>query len=292
LPATLDCVVDAALTSEAVAAAVTPRVGATIVIVTRAHVARCPALSRIASDTWIATLGDGTVAATPDASPLRDPRWARVRSYLTADALALASTGDDARVVAAAQVRPLAAWLAIDAADVVATARDVRAWIARQRTTGLAAFATRLTVKTRGSQVLVQAAKLEPAELALVATDLLRALDAPAPSLPPTIACPAATAEIVRCTGGTRVVVRSLATSLRKLVAVETVPVVSGGDLIGIRLAEDPELLLRRGDILLGLDGHRITSAAHLMELARHLHGSATLAVRRDGTDIAFELRE
>jgi hypothetical protein len=292
LPATLDCVVDAALTSEAVAVAVTPRVGATIVVITRAHVARCPALSRIANDTFVATLGAGTVAARPAASPLHDPRWARARSYLTDDPVALAIAGDDVRVVAVAQPRPLAGWLAIDAGDGAAVDRDVRAWIARQRTSGLQAFASRLTVQTRGSQVLVQAAKLESSELALITTDLLRVLDAPARSSPPTIACPANSAEIVRCTDGTHVVVRSLATSLRKLVTVKTEPVVAGGDLVGIRLTEDPELLLRRGDILLGLDGHRIASAAHLAELARYVQERTTLAVRRDGTDLRFELSE
>src|SRR6185369_10255421 len=47
LPRNLDCVVDTALTSEVVAVSVAPGTGATIVILSRAHVARCPALSRI-----------------------------------------------------------------------------------------------------------------------------------------------------------------------------------------------------------------------------------------------------
>jgi hypothetical protein len=105
-------------------------------------------------------------------------------------------------------------------------------------------------------------------------------------------ACPPSGTDVVRCTDNTRVVVRSLATTLRKLVAVDTKPVIAGGDVIGIRLSEDAEVLLRRNDIILGLDGHRITSAAQLHELARYARERTALAIRRDGNDVIIDLSE
>jgi hypothetical protein len=292
MPRSLDCVLDAALTSEAVAVAVEPRVGTTIVIVTRAHVARCTALSRIASDTFVATVGAGAVADARGASPLSDPRWSRAKKYLLEDPIAIAVQREGVRVLAVAQPKPIDAWLAIDAADVSVIELVVRGWIARQHSTALKSFASKLTVESRGSQVLVHGAKLDVDELALVATDLLRALSAPPESTTAAFACPPIGGDIVRCTDGTRLVVRSLAATLRKVVEVEALPVIAGGDVVGIRLTEDAEVLLRRGDIILGLDGHRITSAAQLHELARYVHERTSLAVRRDGADIIIELTE
>lgn len=293
MPRNLDCVLDSALTSEAVAISVSPRVGTTIVIVTRAHVAGCAALSRIASDTFVATVGAGAVADTPEASALASSRWARARSYLLRDPLAIALELDGMRALAVAQSKPLAAWLAIDATDLGRVERAVRGWIDRKRTTALRVLADNLAVQTRGSQLLVDAARLELDQLALLAADLARTLDAPAtaPSVA-TFACPPVGGDIVRCTDGTQLVVRSLSTTLRKVVAVDTQPVVAGADVIGIRLTEDAETLLRRGDVILGLDGHRITSSAQLHDLARYAHERATLAVRRDGTDVILELAE
>jgi hypothetical protein len=291
IPKQLDCVLDAALTSEATAISVDPGVGATIVIVTRAHVARCAPLSRIATDMFAATIGAGRVADTPAASPLEDPRWSRARAYLIRDPIAIAIERDGQRMLAVAQPKPLAAWLTIDAAELAPIERVVRTWIDRQRSTGLARVGEALTVKTRGSQLLVQADKLRADDLALVATDVLRALETAPPVPVASFACPALGNGIVRCSGN-QVVVANLATALRKLVEVETQPVVAGGDILGIRLSEDAEVLLRRGDVITGLDGHRITSASQLHELARYVATRATLAVRRDGGDLVIELTE
>lgn len=293
MPRTLDCVLDAAMTSEAVAVAVAPGVGTTVVIITRAHVARCTPLSRIASDTFVATVGAGGVAETPAASPLGDARWARARKYLVEDPVAFAVSQEDMRALAVAQPKPLDAWLTIDAADIAAVERVVRAWIDGQRTTTLQPFVDKLVLETRGSQLLVRSRGLDANELAPVAADLLRRLEAPTPRpAASAFTCPTHDRDVVRCTGGTRLVVRSLAGALRKLVVAEATPVVAGGDVIGIRLSEDAELLLQRDDIILGLDGHRITSAAQLHDLARHVDGQATLAVRRDGVDTVIELSQ
>src|SRR5262245_10850279 len=131
-PAQLGCVIDTVLTSEVVAVGVAPGSGATIVIVTRAHVAHCPALSRIAGDMYVATVGGGTVAQDAGASVLGEPRWARLRSYLVNDPIAIAFERADQRVLAVAQPKPLDGWVSIDAADVAASERAVRAWIDRQ----------------------------------------------------------------------------------------------------------------------------------------------------------------
>jgi hypothetical protein len=292
LPSALECVLDAALTSEAAALAVAPRTGTTIVLVTRAHVARCPALSRIAPDTFVATLGAGAPAARPEDSPRADPRWARALPYLEHDPLVVAIDTGELRAIASAQPRPLDAWLTIDAVDIASAERAVRTWIDRERSTALRPFADNLKLTTRGSQLLVDTTNLRADELALAAVDLLRALEAPPPRTAAAFTCPPPGASIVRCTDGTRFVVHSLAATLRKLVEVGSEPVVVGGDVVGIRLSEDPEVLLRRGDVILGLDGHRITSAAQLHDLAGTVHDRSVLAVRRDGRDVILELSE
>ena len=292
LPTGMECVVDAALTAEAAALAVTPDIGTTVVIETRATVTRRPALSRIAPDLFVATLGAATPAMRREDSPRGDPRWARARPYLERDPIAIAIDTGELRAIASAQPRPLDAWLAIDAADTAAVTRAIGAWIARERATALRPFVDRLKVTPRGSQVLVETSNLRADELALAAAALLRAADAPPPRPAATLPCPPAGAGVVRCLGGTHLVVRSVSATLRELGFVASEPVVSGGDVLGIRLIEDLPVLLRRGDILLGVDGHRITSAAQLRDLAGHIHGRCALAVRRDGSDISLQLTE
>ena len=291
VPRSLDCVIDAALTSEVVAVSIAPDAAATIVIVTRAHVANCPALSRIASEMFVATLGAGTVADSQAASVLADARFARARSYLTNDPIAIAIERSDARLMIVAQPKPVDAWLTIDANDIAASERGVRSWIDRQQTSALKPFASKLTVRARGSQLLVRASQLQTDELALAVAAILRALDAPAPAPIARFECPPLTGGIVRCTG-TDVVVDNLTTTLRKLVAGNTEPVFAGGDVLGVRLKQDAEVLLKQDDIILGLDGHRIVSTEQLHELARYAHERAALAVRRNGVDVILELSE
>jgi hypothetical protein len=292
LPTNLACVVDAALTSEVIAVAVAPARGTTIILITRAHVSHCAALSQIGSDMFVATIGAAVLVDTPAASPLGHSRWARARSYLIHDPIAIAIEGEGQRVLAVAQPQPLAGWMTIDAVDIKSVEHAVHEWIDRQRTTALARFAGNLVVQAKGSQLLVRTAKLGADELALATVDLLRGFDAPpaAPAAALALNCPSG-AFVIRCTG-TNVVVRSLATTLRVLVHDGADPVVENGDIIGIRLSEDAQVLLRSGDIILGLDGHRITSAAQLHELAASVSERTTLAFRRDGTESIIELSE
>ena len=291
VPSKLDCVVEAALTSEAIAVAVAPSNGTTIIVVTRAHVGQCAALSQIATNMFVATLGAGALADTIAASPLGDARWARARSYLTSDPIAIAIERDAQRIVAVGQPKPLGAWVTIDAFDIAPIKRSIDTWLARQKTTALRALGDNLEVQARGSQLLVRATKLQSEELALVVTDVLRTLASPAARVAASFTCPALTGGVMEC-NGTEIRVQSIATTLRKLVESPSQPVIAGGDVIGIRLTTDPEVLLRRGDIILGLDGHRITDPAQLHELARYISERTSLAVRRDGTDLILALSE
>jgi len=286
VPAKLGCVLDAALTSEAIALAVDPNVGTTIVIITRAAVASCPALSRIANDSYVATIGDGAVVDKAK-SVLVGTRWARARHYLARDPIAVAYLGER-HVLAVAQPEPIESWIAIDARDSEAIERSVRAFIARWP-----ALVAKLIVKREGNQVTVRAAKLEDAELVLIVTDLLRAADAAGDAAKaPAFVCQPPTSGITSCENGTHYTVTSVRETLAELASVNAMPVVANGDVIGSQLLADAHVLLRRGDIILGLDSQRITNAFQLRELARHVGDHAALAVRRGTSEVVIELRE
>ena len=292
MPADFGCVLDAALTSESVALGHAPRIGTTIVIHTRAHVA-CPALSKIAEHTYVATIGASTVAARAS-SILESPHWVRSRPYLLRDPIAFAIDRPGAHYIAVAQPDPIDAWLSIDARDPAAIERDINAWLERQKKGGLVELANSITVQTRGTQLLVNTSKLSAEELAQLVGELLRASDAPPRvAAQPAFACPQLDDNIRACSGdGRHYTVASLAAALRQLADSEPDPLVAGGDITGLRFTQDPEYLLRTGDVLLGVDSHRVVTVAQLRDLARHVRDHMTVAVRRDGVDVILELRE
>ncbi|MBV8762030.1 MAG: hypothetical protein JO257_32350 [Deltaproteobacteria bacterium] len=261
-PATFACVIDAALSADAAALA-HGETGTTIVLVSRRPVATCPAIARVASDVYVATLGNSTIEHG------LGPRWTRARDYLATAPIAIAADLGDRHVLAAAETG--AAWLAIDAADPDAAQRELAQTIARWSSLG-----SKLAVTRRGSQVLVRATALDPDEVAALAHDVLAQLD-PQPARAalslPTVHVPA------------------MAPSLRALAAVLGDPVVENGGVIGVRLA-DPMWLLLRGDIVLGIDSHRITSAAQLTALASALPKRLSVAVRRGEIETVFEVTE
>lgn len=284
VPAKLGCVIDAALTSEATALAVDPDVGTTIVIITRAAIANCPALSRIASDSYVATIGDGAVVDKAK-SVLADARWSRARRYLEHDPIAVAYLGDR-HVLAVAQPEPIESWVTIDARDADAIERSVRAFVGKWP-----ALAAKLVVKREGDQVAVRAAKLEDTELVMIVTDLLQAADAVAIDQP-AFACAPPGKGITSCKDGTRYTVKSVRETLHDLASVQAMPAVANGDVVGSQLLSDADVLLKRGDIILGLDSQRITNAFQLRELARHVGDHAALAVRRGSSEVVIELSE
>lgn len=290
VPASLDCVIDAAMRGRAIAVAIHPDTGATIVLVTRAHVARCPALSKIADDLWAATIGAGTLAEDRTQSVLAGERWERARPYLLREPFALAIEHPTHRAIAVAQPEPVDAWVAIDSLDTSALARDVEATLARWKAEG--ATAGTLEVRRAGTQVAVHAEQLAADDLEQIVVDLLRASDLATAPRAPVFSCPPTGSGIVNCHDGTHVTVISVAALLRELAAVEAVPVIAGHTVIGIRLIGDPPRLLRRDDVILGLGAHRITSARQLADLADHHARRAVLAVRREGVDGVINLGE
>ncbi len=264
--------IDAALASDAVAVA-QREAGTTIVIVSRVSPQACPTLARIARDTYVATLGDGTVERG------LGPRWSRARPYLETSPIALAADLGSRHVLAAAETT--AAWVSIDGAEAEPLARRVKAAATRYKG---------LTVTHHGSQVLVRGDHLAADDLAAIAGELLTDLDAPERVPVAPLTCPPIGGVIVSCSG-TKVVVGSLADALAQLAEPAREPVVSGAEVIGLRLAADA-LMLRRGDILLGIDSHQVHSAAELAAVIKGLHGRATVAVRRGTTDILVDLSE
>jgi hypothetical protein len=288
VPAKLGCVIDAAQTCEAIALAVDLNVGTTIVIITHAVVASCPALSRIGDDRYIATVGDGAIADAAKSVAV-DARWARARPYLVRDPVALAINDDRVRVIAVAQPEPVDAWLTIDSVDIAAIERDARAMIARWQ-----AASAKLIVTRANNQLAVHTAKLGADELVMIVTDLLKAADSTAAAeTAPVFTCPNPGHGITSCTEhGTRYQVTSIRDTLRALAVADAEPVIESGAVIGVQLTKDADVLLTRGDIILGLDSQRITNQFQLRELARHVGDHAALAVRRGTSEVVIELRE
>ena len=285
------------------AVAVTPHTGTTIVVITQAVVASCPALSRIGSDTYVATIGNGMLV-DHDKSLAADARWARARHYLERDPIAIAFRGDTRDALAVAQPDPVAAWIAIDAVDLDAIERDVRAMFDRWRSSKLVPqidrLITKLDIKRDGHQLIVRASHLDADDLSAIVGELLRAADSRSPvavavgssNASAVFTCPPIGHGITACKDGTRYTVSSVANTVGMLATVASTPLIENGDVVGIRLTADAPAPLRRDDVILGLDSQRITNSSQLRELARHVGDHAVLAVRRGVAEGALELRE
>ncbi len=295
VPSSLACVAEAAVTSDAIAVGVQLHVGTTIVLVTHATVERCPALSKIADHVWIATIGAGAPVSERVKSMLAAPVWERARPYLIREPLAVAAELPHFRLVGVAQPEPVDAWLAVDAVDSVGVEREIKAMIDRWRTPPTIELSGKLALQRKGTQVAVQADGLVVEDLLTILTDTLRVVEAPAAAPTPAsvFACPATTGNgVVSCHDGTQYKVSSVEAIVRELATVASVPEIAGGDIVGIRLTGAPPRLLRTGDVILGIDAHRITHSSQLATLASHLDGKISLAVRRAGVEAVLELGE
>lgn len=303
VPASFGCVIDAALASDASALALDRNAGIAVVIITQAHVA-CAALSQIAGDTWAATIG----AATPverASSVLASTRWARARPFLLEAPVVVAADLGTRHLIGAACIAPVDrtappfgsadgraggpavdAWLAIDAMAGAVPDREVGELLGSWHASSLAA---KLDVTHLANQIVVHGKGLDGDDLATAAATIAHALDVPRSAAPVALVCPPS--GVLRCTEGTHFVVASLGDALRAMAAAAE-PVVANGEVIGIRLAADATLALRRGDLIIGLDAHRITSSAELATLIAGARGHATLAIRRGGSDVVFDVRE
>lgn len=294
VPAGLACVLEAATTGEALAVGVQINGGTTIVLVTRAFVDRCPALSQIGPRMYTATIGGGSPVADRSASVLASPTWERARPYLLREPITLAAELPDVRLVAVAQPDPLDAWLAVDATNAESVERAIKRMIDGWQNPRTIELAGKLALSRNGTQVAVQADGLTADDLIKILDDSLKIFEAPAsgPTIASTFVCPAQGNGVISCHDGTNYKVTSVAELVTELAGVQSAPVIAGGDVIGIRLLGDPKRLLQRDDIILGLDSHRITESSHLAALAKHLAGHASIAVRREGVEAVLELGE
>jgi hypothetical protein len=275
VPATFGCVIDAAFASDAIAVA-HGEAGTAVVIVSRAAVTGCPALARIADDTYVATIGD----AAPEHG--LGNAWTRARPYLSHAPIALAA--DVAHRHWIGEADATTAVMSVDAADAAIVEPLVAASLAPLHP----------TVSRTGTQVIVRVHDLSPEAVATITGELLAMLDRANAPAPIPLPCPPNGGIVVSCTGGTHLVVSSLPDALTQLTEPAREPVVSGGAIIGLRLSADA-LMLHRGDVVLGIDAHRVTSAAQLaavIAVVRAGQHRASVAVRRGTTEIVVDLRE
>jgi membrane-associated protease RseP (regulator of RpoE activity) len=311
-PASLTCVVDAAVASDAIAASV-DRAGNTALLIALplSRPPRCAALSQRAPGLWIATLGAGPPAQA--ASVLDDPRFARARPYLLGAPVAAAVLGE-VHVVAAAQPEPLDAWVAIDVpGSAEAIAQAIAARIAQlARAPGTAELAGKLRVeRPDASQLVVRLTGALPAsgaarpggsaagpaggEFAAAVRAALAWADERDDGAPagPAFACPAHAPEIT-CTGGTRYRVASLATGLVPILATgRPAPVVVNGSIAGLRLdAAVPGLGLLAGDVIVAMAGRLVTSRTMLADRIAHARAATTVTVRRGTEEAVLEFAE
>jgi hypothetical protein len=310
-PASLGCVVDAAVASDAVAATL-DRAGNAALLIALPRSPSCPALSQRAPGLWIATLGAGPPAQA--GSVLDDPRFARARPYLTGAPIAAAVLGD-VHVLAAAQPDPLDAWVAIDVAGSAdAVAQAVGAQIAGlARDPQAAALAGQLHIeRPDASQLVVRLSSALPApsttppgsppagaaggELAAAVRAALAWADAErdrrSPAGPP-FACPAPGPDIT-CTSGTRYRVASLAAGLAPILADgRPAPVVVNGSVTGLRLgAAVSGLGLQAGDVIVAVAGRLVTSRTMLADRIARAGVATTLTVRRGVEEAVLQFAE
>ena len=288
LPAGFDCVADAALQGEQVAAGVTPSGDVTVAIATRAKVA-CPALSQIEDGLWIATLGRGA----PGAGAVSEQQ--RARPFLRDAPIALVTTFGKLRVIATAQPDPLAAWVAFDAPDVTtaqAFATSLEARLARPGD-AIAPVAKAITIERTGSQVVARLGKTD-ADLAVALRaaltpppDTARAFPCPSPLTPPVQGCKMDDAAL------TRLEVYSLASAIDELLAARKEVVIENGRVEGVRLRDDLATYgLASGDILVAIDGKHLTSLEQLGPYLQNPRSRTRLLVERMQRHGTIELVE
>jgi hypothetical protein len=299
VPASLGCVIDAALASDAVALS-GDRTGVAIVIVTHGSVAKCPALSKVDSDRWAATIGAVALAPTRAASVLGDPRWSRPRDYLVRSPVALAADLGSRHVIVAAGADPITAWLAVDESEpqnVDALHVELSTFLERWQTLPLG---SKLATKRQGTQIVVTANGIDARDLSVLVADVLTLFDTePAPRPSMVFGCPRFDNLVTHChasQGGTQgsavVTVTSLSRALREIISTPFETVISNGDVVGVRLTADSRLMLRRGDLIVAVDSRRVTSAIELETITSAARGHVTLSVRRGGAEAVIELRE
>jgi hypothetical protein len=278
VPASLGCVVDAAVASDAVAVAEDP---AGIAIVVVGAVPACAALVASGPDVAIAKIGAPALPADGAATAVDDPRWARARTYLAHAPIVAALDLGEHHVVAALQAEPLALWVTIDSAE---RAPDLGGFLAQLKDTPLAG---KLETTSVEHQIVVRATNLTAGELATLARATIDALAAPPPFVRDAFHCPS-NGGATPCTGS-KLTVASVAATLRDLQSRAREPAVYAGDVIGMRIDQDIGAIgIRRGDIVLGVDERQLDTQLAFPDTLRH----ARLAIRRGTTDFVVDLQQ
>lgn len=294
-PASLGCVVDAAVASDAIAASL-DRAGNLTVLAALPRAARCPALSQREPGLWIATLGAGPAGS---AALLDDPRFARARPYLESAPIAAAVLGD-VHVVAAAQPDPLDAWIALDVpggGDALAQAiASLTARLAREPAAAAVAAQLR-TTRPGPSQVVVRLTGPLDGDLAAAVRTGLTWADtaAPRPPAAPAFACPDPAGAATCIDGkGTSYRVGSLAGDLAAIVTVGAPsPLVVNGSVAGLRLgAAVRDLGLEAGDVIVAMAGRLVTSRTMLADWIAHARVATTVTVRRGSSEAVLQFAE
>ncbi|MDQ3335036.1 MAG: hypothetical protein M4D80_07735 [Myxococcota bacterium] len=255
VPAGFDCVVDAALAGEQIAAGVGPSGDVTVALASRAPVA-CAALGQVEDGLWIATLGAGA-PAEGERAVSEQPR---ARPFLRDAPIALATTLGKVRLLATAAPEPLAAWAAFDARSL----EDAKA-VAATLEARLAGVSVPIVVERTGSQIVARLGATN-ADLAAVLRDVLsrpaviaRAFPCPSPIAPPVISCVAGEQE------RTKLEVYSVNATVDELLAARKEVVIANGRVEGVRLRDDlPTFGLASGDTLVAIDGKRVTEVIHV----------------------------
>jgi hypothetical protein len=287
IPASFGCVVDAALSSQA-AALSADRTGIAIAIVTHADVPRCPALSKVAPDVWVATVGEPGLPARGDVTALTAPEVKRARDYLLHAPIAFVGERGQARLVGTASPDPIGAWLAIDAPAPITIALDpaIGAVLARAGVLG------KIDVRRTATQLVYTAKGMKGRDLEQLAHDVVALFD-PAPTQPPErIACPPIEGDVLACSEGPRLQVRSVPAAVIRFITAPREVAVVNGDVVGMRLGANPPQFLRKGDIVVAVDSRRVRSDAELAALIHKIRARATLIVRRGTEDNVIELEE
>ena len=283
VPAGFDCVIDAALAAEQVAAGITASGDVTVALATNAHV-KCAALGQTEDGLWIATLGAGAPATGATAASEQP----RARPFLRDAPIAIVTTHRGLRVLATAQPDPLAAWVAFDAQDVAgATAFASELGLmtkAASANAALAPVANAITIDRQGSQVVARIGAVD-ADLAIALREALarahvrdtaRAFPCPSPFAPPVLGCEQGELD------HNKLEVYSLASALDEILAARKEVVIANGRASGVRLRDDLATYgLQSGDLLVAIDGKRVTAVEQVAPYLQSARARTSLMVGR-----------
>lgn len=291
-PSDLGCVIDAALASEAIAVAFDARVGTTIIVVTRAFVGNCAALSKIGGDRYVATVGGGSLVTDRKKSVLASPQWEWAREYLVSNPVAIAAELPAKRVLAVAQPDPLDGWVAIDALEPTTIDKELGELGARWRSEGKTQLGTKLKTSRAGAQVVARLDKPDVDDLIALVNDLSSSAPPPRAQAASAFACPPVSDLVKSCSQGTSFVVSSTKQALASMTRTDLTVAIANGDIAGLRVERDAPLILRAGDTILGVDSRRVGSPEQLASLVESAGPKVGLAIRRDGVDTTLILSE